>query len=195
MADETHDDIDHALDAALTKYAAAEPRTGLEHRVLARLRIEQARTAGRAWWSWSLAAAALAVVMIGLVVGWKSGRPSAPGIASHPAITPQSPPRPEAEMANRDGVNVPPRVHPTLHAATHRSAAVATIAAAPKLEVFPSPRPLTEQEKLLVGYIAEEPEHAVLLARAQAEDLRRDQEEEMRGSGSGNGENSQQLSK
>jgi hypothetical protein len=72
---------------------------------------------------------------------------------------------------------------------------LAAVTAGPKLDVFPSPLPLTEQEKLLAGYIAEEPEHAVLLARAQAEDLRRDEEEETRESSSSDRENSPQLSK
>ena len=53
------------------------------------------------------------------------------------------------------------------------------IARAPKLEQFPSPQPLSEQEKLLQNYVAENPEQAVLLARARTEALRQDQLEEM----------------
>ncbi len=42
MADKTHDELDRMLDAALAKYAAAEPRAGLEARVLANLRARDA---------------------------------------------------------------------------------------------------------------------------------------------------------
>ena len=47
----------------------------------------------------------------------------------------------------------------------------------PKLDQFPSPRPLTEQEKILQSYVAENPEKAVLIARARSEALQRDLEE------------------
>jgi hypothetical protein len=55
----------------------------------------------------------------------------------------------------------------------------------PKLDQFPSPRPLSEQEKLLQSYVAEYPERAVLIARARTEALRQDQLEEMKGFPSG----------
>ena len=101
------------------------------------------------------------------------------------------------EQADRGPIEGPRRAQAPVHAAKRHSLPVTAVAfaAEPKLEVFPSPLPLTEQEKLLAGYITEQPEHAILLARAQAEALRRDQEEEMRESSSTGGENSQQLSK
>ena len=43
------------------------------------------------------------------------------------------------------------------------------MAANPRLDQFPSPRALSEQEKLLVRYVHEFPEEAVLIAQAQAE--------------------------
>jgi hypothetical protein len=49
----------------------------------------------------------------------------------------------------------------------------------PKLSQFPSPQPLSEQERLLENYVAKYPERAVLLARARLEALQRDQLEEM----------------
>ena len=39
-------------------------------------------------------------------------------------------------------------------------------AGSPKLDQFPSPQPLSEQEKILTNYVAQYPEHAVLIARA-----------------------------
>src|SRR5947208_1998971 len=46
----------------------------------------------------------------------------------------------------------------------------------PKMSQFPSPRPLSEQEKLLVRYVNESPNDAVLIAQEQAARLREMQE-------------------
>jgi hypothetical protein len=45
------------------------------------------------------------------------------------------------------------------------------------LDQFPSPQPLSEQEKILANYVAKYPEHAALIAEARMEALRRDEEE------------------
>ena len=41
------------------------------------------------------------------------------------------------------------------------------MAAAPKLDHFPSPQPLSEQEKLLLDYVERFPEQAARVAEAQ----------------------------
>jgi hypothetical protein len=61
---------------------------------------------------------------------------------------------------------------------THPTRPVAVSNAHPKLDQFPSPQPLSEQEKILASYVQEYPENAVLLARARTEALRKDQLEE-----------------
>jgi len=50
----------------------------------------------------------------------------------------------------------------------------------PRLDQFPSPRPLSEQEKILAMYIDRYPEHAALVAQARMETLRQDEEERIR---------------
>jgi hypothetical protein len=50
----------------------------------------------------------------------------------------------------------------------------------PKLDVFPSPRPLSEQERILESYVNQFRQEAVLIARARSELEIRDQQEEMR---------------
>jgi hypothetical protein len=50
-------------------------------------------------------------------------------------------------------------------------------AANPKLDVFPSPLPLSEQERILAAYIARYPEQAAVVAEARMEDLRQEAEE------------------
>ena len=62
----------------------------------------------------------------------------------------------------------------------------------PKLDQFPSPQPLSEQEKILESYVANYPEHAALIARARAEELRRDAAEEMGSGEAGNEKGPQQ---
>jgi hypothetical protein len=62
----------------------------------------------------------------------------------------------------------------------------------PKLDQFPSPRPLSEQEKILESYVTNYPEHAALIARARAEELRRDAAEEMNTGEARNEKGSQQ---
>jgi len=53
------------------------------------------------------------------------------------------------------------------------------VASTPKLEQFPSPQPLSEQEQILMSYVAKYPEKAALIAQARAEALQRDREEEL----------------
>ncbi len=56
----------------------------------------------------------------------------------------------------------------------------AVVASGPKLDQFPSPRPLSEQEKILASYVTKYPKHAALIAQARAEALRQDLAEEMK---------------
>src|SRR5215470_17593335 len=85
-----HDPLDRMLDAALAKYAAVEPRPGLEERIFANLRTGPARPASRAWWPWSFAGAALAII-VALALAWRSSRPSHPLIVQHSPIIIETP--------------------------------------------------------------------------------------------------------
>lgn len=180
MADKTHDELDRMLDAALAKYAAAEPRAGLEARVLANLRTERARVADRTWWRWGLAAAALAVVVVTVALDWRSGRPSLPVVKNHPSAPAHVSKEPKRQVASNgvgSGVRLPrPGTAPKVTVSPNIPIANAPH---PKLGQFPSPQPLSEQEKILQNYVAKYPEQAVLVARARSEELRRDQLEEM----------------
>jgi hypothetical protein len=160
MTDEKPNKLDRVLDEALAKYAAVAPRMGLEERVLASLRAEQARAPERVWWRWSVAGALAAVVVVALALAWRSGRPHAPSANHHPTPTPSVQQSGMPAVSNSGAI---PR------APVRRSRPKVEIAANPKLDQFPSPRPLSEQEKLLVRYVHEFPEEAVLIAKAQAE--------------------------
>jgi len=186
MADNDKDQAERELDAALAMYTAVEPRAGLEERILANMRTQQVAVHSRLWWRWSVAVAAAAIVAA-LTLTWRSGKQSHPAVAARQSITIQSPLRQESQVANQDANAVHSRRRAPIRRTTMQPAQFGAGAAAnPKLDQFPAPRPLSEQEKILSSYVAEYPEQAVLLARARSEALRRDQLEELQAFASGN---------
>ncbi|MBZ5684730.1 MAG: hypothetical protein LAP86_06825 [Acidobacteriia bacterium] len=182
------DDLDRTLDAALAKYASVEPRPGMEERILANLRSADATPAYHTWWRWGLAAAA-AMLLILITFAWRSRTPSHPAIANRPAPTEHRNAGPEMHVARRDPTAIPPRPRPAHKTDVLGSAPV--VAGTPKLDQFPSPHPLSEQEKILASYIAQFHDEAVMVARARTEALRKDREQEMREAGPDGNEDSQ----
>ncbi len=159
---------DARLGELLTKYGHAEPPPGLERRVLARITVERERSAVQGW-GWRLAAAMLAlgaIAALGLFMMRKAG--STAGTSA-----------PEASIANTGPRILPPAMSaaepnskpkPAIHNRFQQSAARKPIE--PRLEQFPSPAPLSEQEEMLIRYVRERHHEAVMVARARAE-LRR----------------------
>jgi hypothetical protein len=174
-----HDDLDLLLDAALAKRAAVEPRAGLDDRILANLHAEQARVSGHAWWKWALVPIAAVIVGAVALALRPESRPRPVIVkqaAKQPAAT-QSRPAPESQLANREAAAT--REHPVIRRTrVHRVAPPPVVAATPKLDQFPSPQPLSEQEKMLMGYIEQNSETAGLLAKARMDSLRQDEEEQ-----------------
>jgi hypothetical protein len=171
------DSLHLLLDTALAKYSAVEPRVGLEDRILTNLLTEQEQSPVHAWWKWGLAAiAAIAVVALAMTFRWQ--RPSRLIVVQRtPVETPNSTNR-KTQVANREATPQPkhPAILPTRK--HHASPAVALEATpALKLDQFPSPQPLTEEEKALVGYVERDPDHAALLAEARMDSLRQNAEE------------------
>ena len=161
--------LDDLLDSGLKQYSQVLPRTGLEMRVLANLRAEQENQVAHTWLWWPTvvtvtlcAFAAGALFMIrkpgnnpelriqqSASDAASQGRPGP--VATNPASTPMLSP------GSKWGTSVRSRSR------------VASISVEPRLEQFPSPAPLSEEEKVLVRYIQERPHEAALMARAQAE--------------------------
>lgn len=162
-------DLDRLLDAALAKYADANPRAGLEDRILANLRSEQAREATASWWKWGLAAAVAVVALLAVAVSLQFGRTVHPVIANHPAVSTPDSPRvplfPEVQPKNDETTAHVRRVRRTVR---HPAQPANVVADSPKLDHFPSPQPLTEQEKAALEYVEQFPEQASLMAQAQA---------------------------
>ncbi len=154
---ENPDPLDHLLDEALAEFGRAEPRTGLESRLLAALRARPPLP----WWRrlihgtpgrLALTAATLGgFAVLGVVLGRAGARPAkappvaavrhAPG-AAEPAAVPRSagPSAPPVAALVRSG---PSRSFPAARADRRRS--------------FPAESPLGEQEILLLRYIATAP--------------------------------------
>ncbi len=168
------DPLDPVLDAALAKYAAVEPRSGLEDRVLAHLQAERSRVPARARWRWGLARALAAIVIVALTLAWRAGRGAHLPMANHPTPTEQTrraanPPAAAAASKPLVG-NIPTRAsHSGGAIAVRRVAprAQAVAQADPKLDVFPSPQPLSEEELALAQYVRNFPSDAKLVAQAQ----------------------------
>jgi hypothetical protein len=162
--DPSDDQLDHLLDAALTKYAAVEPRTGLEERVLAVLRAEQTTARAKTWWRWGMAGALAAVLVVALALALRSGKSSHPVFVDRPAETQPSPTQAPL-TANAGAETVPARVPPVRK--QNRQPISTRLAADPKLDVFPSPRPLSEEELALARYVRNFPSDAKRVAQAQ----------------------------
>jgi len=178
---------DDLLERSLAGYNA-EPRTGLEHRVLAGVRAHQAETKRAWWWRWQFAGAA-AAAMILLAVGVTTLRRQEPQlrpVAQRPVSVPQQ--NSLARSVGESVVQAPSAASPKLrlgHAGrsgVHSvenvvarravSAAMVTAAVPPRLAVFPSAAPLSEQERLLadVAHNADPTALRALAAAASAEE-------------------------
>jgi hypothetical protein len=170
----TEDESDRALDAALAEYTSVEPRAGLEERILANLRAADSPTIARRWWNWRIAAvvAATLIIAVSLVARWNR--------ASQPPTVVQRPHVKEApiapQVANRENSVASQKKLPR-HRGVRTQPQQEIVAVDPKLDVFPSPLPLSEQEKILSLYVEKYPEHAALVAEARMDALRQQAEE------------------
>jgi hypothetical protein len=157
--------LDRALDAALAKYSAVEPRTGLEQRILASLRSERDRVPVSSRWQWS-AVGVLALVVIIAALAWKSNRPTK-SVAQQHAPAPIERVASTSADSSRSAGLLPTRRAVQTNAQREHSALMAS--KGPKLTQFPSPEPLTQEELALVRYAKQFPEDAVVIASAQEE--------------------------
>lgn len=164
------DELDRLLDAALKKYGAVQARPGLEGRILAQLRTQSAEPASRAWWSWvSAAAAVAALALFSSMLSRPHPKPQ-PSVAQHRLVTLPAP-KVAASSEPKPVIHRPKSLR-------HATRDTRVVHALPKLNQFPSPQPLSEQEKLLASYVAVYPKQAALLAKLRAEEAERERMEE-----------------
>jgi len=188
-----NDGLERTLEAALSRYAAVAPRTGLEERVLANLQAEREKVQRFAGWHWSAAIGFAVVIVMAATLASRSSQSTHTRIVNqlpnHPSVTTQAPKESEPYFVSnsRDAANT--NTANPYRKKVHSHAEVAK-AALPKLDQFPSPRPLSEQEQILASYVAGYPKHAEFIVQARLEALHKDQEEE-RKAAAGNVNNSQ----
>jgi hypothetical protein len=170
----TESNLEQMLDAALAKYAAVEPRAGLEDRILASVRAEQARPGKNAWWQrniwhWGLAAAiaAIVIVAVGVTVNLaKHAQPFAKNPPSLPTLK-NGTQEPDTQFTKHN--EAAPKRELARHVITQSNQSKTVAEARPKLDQFPSAQPLSVQEKLLLEYVRQHPDEALRTAKAQEE--------------------------
>ena len=147
------------LDAGLKKYADAEPRPGLEDRILSNLRAKRERVSAPRWWPTVAAVAAVLLIAITLWFARKPSRTTPTATANHvPAV-----PTVNKQTTTGIATSVPRALSPAVSVARFQPRPhVRQSAALPKLEQFPSARPLSRQEKLLLAYVQATPKEELL---------------------------------
>jgi hypothetical protein len=159
MKNDDRDELDDVIDAALPGYSSADPVEGLADRVLHRIHLTGA--ARRSLWPyrWVFALPALAVLLfVGIALWMRWNAPSRATNATRrvavfkppsPAPWPQLTPAPalrEAKPKRRIGTRQE-------HSAPARSL--------PKEEYFPTPVPITDEERALVAWAGRAPAEAI----------------------------------
>jgi hypothetical protein len=172
MADQEKDKqmqtkIDDMLDSLLAKYSSAEPRPGLENRILANLKLAnprdaESREASRGWWGfkWLWAGAALAALIVaGVLIGGK--RHGAP--PSNTMVQTRQPvPQPAVKSSLPSTVGATPPIHHRHKALAPGPQQNAGLAWSQRPAVFPTPTPLSEQERMLLQYYSGTPREEVI---------------------------------
>jgi hypothetical protein len=140
--------VDELLDAALKRYGGEGPRAGLEMRVLAGVRSRQG-AARRRRLVWALAACAGMLAAIVLVLHFARAPRREPVIS---ASAPRQAAKTAASPGSADSLSGSPRLvqGPREKPRTPKPGVRDT----KRPEQFPTPMPLTEQEKLLLTYFA-----------------------------------------
>ncbi len=171
--------FDRLIDSALANYA--EPDAGLEGRVLARIaevRTEEGIPSRRRWFPWAVAlpVAACALLIVALLLRlFVPQTPARQQVQRNPAPQTQALP----ENARMQAPHIPARrPEPQPHLAAVRTVSrnaqqtASETAPPPKLDVFPTPQPLTAEEQALIHYVTNTPaseRNTMLTAQKQSD--------------------------
>ncbi len=155
------DDLDLLIDSALATYADPGPGSGLEDRLLATLSTVRTATprVHTRWRSHWLPWAVAIPIAAGLLFLWLAPRRDKPLPASDPRQARSAAPRAIAPRANSSSEVRPqvPRRHVVRSAQATSPVQNAQAAPLPKLDVFPTPQPLTADERALVLVVTQTP--------------------------------------
>lgn len=147
MRDNDRDNsLDSRIDAVLRAYA--EPADAPDPRVIALRLLQQGREveSHRNWllWRWAVPAA-VCLILLATVIAWRLRSLQRPQVAqTHTLPQTLRPAKPAAAVVRHAAVAAAPRKPPRLVLAKSRPL--------PKLDVFPTPTPLSPQERALVAF-------------------------------------------
>ncbi|HVJ08571.1 MAG TPA: hypothetical protein VM554_09310 [Acidisarcina sp.] len=183
MPGNKQDELDDLLKAGLASYADAEPRLGMEERVLRRAREPRVAPRFRVW-QWAAACACVAILaVLAALFATRPGKTDAahPGVAS---LQPNVAQRTSAEPAGRpEGVAAPElsetselpeplrrHIAPVRSHRTGPAAPAVTESSPARSKFFPVLQPLTAEERRIIAAIQQHPaEVTQALTEAQAE--------------------------
>jgi hypothetical protein len=147
-----NDDLDLLLDSALKTYAESEASPRLEQRILARIAAEPSSAQRSRWLHWAVALPLAACLLLIVLFVSQHREPSQ---IAHESSAPSSPvsvlrAEPNPAQVHRGRTRPPLRTaSPVLVAGRN--------APLPKLDVFPTPQPLTAEERALVVIATQTP--------------------------------------
>src|SRR5262249_19035074 len=146
--------IDELLESLLSEYSSAEPRPGLETRILANLQAAAALEPSRRWnirWLWAGAAIAGVVLFAGLLMGRHRSVTTPKQKVGHVQPPPQQP----ATVVQPRGPEKVARATPRpLRPHVPQQPENSDLALNRRPQIFPTPTPLSEQELLLLRYVS-----------------------------------------
>ncbi len=154
--------LDELLDASLTQYTKAEPRPGLEQRILSSVRESQQHRL-RLDWRWVPATAVVAAVVA--VAVYSSRPPAVPHPATRLAGVAQSAPPAIGSTAKPEP---PPQAAAAVRRPLPGGPQERPVAAVPRAATFPRPAPLSPNEQLLLRYLDRAPRHTLVASASSA---------------------------
>ena len=164
--------VNDLLDSALAQQRRAEPRAGFEGRILERVRVARRMRAGsRKRWLVVPTVAAAAVLIAAIYL---ARRPHSPAVQTPQARNAVSAPAPSETLTANSGTTPKPAIATTVvepRRTVHRERKTThRVEAHHWPSQFPTPAPLTPEEKALVQYVRETPPQvlAASLSRAQS---------------------------
>jgi hypothetical protein len=154
--------VDELLDSALAHQPGAEPRAGFEGRILARVHAASRQSSHKGLWV-AVTATAAAAVMIAVI--YVARLPHGAVVETSQAVNAVPAPSPSEKLtANAEAA---PKASPATTViepkrSTHRqSKPLRQVEAHHWPSQFPTPAPLTTEQKALVRYIQETPPHVL----------------------------------
>lgn len=160
-----HNQFDDAqLDKILKKYGEGVPRPGLEGRILARL-VQEREPSTTYGWNWPFTIATLTAALAVFVVLKTSSREGT-GSGQIPIANIAHQGLPAAISHPKQNATAKPHIRQQVHEKRRLPE--------PRLEQFPAPAPLNEQEVMLMQYMQEHQCEAVVVAKAREEMRKQD---------------------